>query len=99
LYGNARFGGVQFYLALSINVFYYLQASSKRFSPTRLATTLTSLSPPLPSSHSTGGSGSADGTGTVALSSGAAQQGFIVLETNYRVYAYTGMLLQCQSLL
>ncbi|KAJ8588271.1 transcription factor Tfb2 [Rhizopogon salebrosus TDB-379] len=70
------------------------KASSKRFSPTRLATTLTSLSPPLPSSHSTGGSGSADGTGTVALSSGAAQQGFIVLETNYRVYAYTDNPLQ-----
>ncbi|KAG2145312.1 transcription factor Tfb2 [Suillus bovinus] len=68
--------------------------SSKRFSPTRLATTLTSSSPPLPSSHSTGGSRTADGTGAVALSSGAAQQGFIVLETNYRIYAYTDNPLQ-----
>ncbi|KAL0580864.1 RNA polymerase II transcription factor B 52 kDa subunit [Marasmius crinis-equi] len=45
---------------------------SRRFSPTRLATTLTSSSPDLPSS------------------TGASSTGFIVLETNYRVYAYTG---------
>ncbi|KAG1845318.1 transcription factor Tfb2-domain-containing protein [Suillus subalutaceus] len=64
------------------------KTSSKRFSPTRLATTLTS------SSHSTGGSRTADGTGAVTLSSGAAQQGFIVLETNYRIYAYTDNPLQ-----
>lgn len=70
------------------------KTSSKRFSPTRLATTLTSSSPPLPSSHSTGGSHTADGTGAVALSSGAVQQGFIVLETNYRIYAYTDNPLQ-----
>lgn len=70
------------------------KTSSKRFSPTRLATTLTSSSPPLPSSHSTGGSRTADGAGAVALSSGAAQQGFIVLETNYRIYAYTDNPLQ-----
>lgn len=70
------------------------KTSSKRFSPTRLATTLTSSSPPLPSSHSTGGSHTADGAGAVALSSGAAQQGFIVLETNYRIYAYTDNPLQ-----
>jgi len=49
--------------------------SSRRFSPTRLATTLTSSSPPLPTS-----------TGT----SSGPQEGFIILETNYRVYAYTG---------
>ncbi|OBZ72575.1 RNA polymerase II transcription factor B subunit 2 [Grifola frondosa] len=51
-------------------------ATSRRFSPTRLATTLTSSSPPLPTS--TGGGGSSSQT-----------QGFIVLETNYRLYAYT----------
>ncbi|KAI0342925.1 transcription factor Tfb2 [Trametopsis cervina] len=51
--------------------------SSKRFSPTRLATTLTSSSPPLPT-----GSGS------------GATQGFIILETNYRLYAYTDNPLQ-----
>ncbi|PPQ95459.1 hypothetical protein CVT26_008478 [Gymnopilus dilepis] len=53
--------------------------SSRRFSPTRLATTLTSSSPPLPSS-----------TGT----SSGPQEGFIILETNYRVYAYTDNPLQ-----
>jgi hypothetical protein len=52
-----------------------LQASSRRFSPTRLATTLTSSLPPLPT---------ATGAGD------AKDQGFIVLETNYRLYAYTG---------
>ena len=50
--------------------------TSRRFNPTRLATTLTSSSPPLPTS--------------TAGSSGP-QEGFIILETNYRVYAYTGI--------
>ncbi|KAG7086752.1 hypothetical protein E1B28_002684 [Marasmius oreades] len=50
--------------------------TSRRFSPTRLATTLTSSSPDLPSS------------------TGASSTGFIVLETNYRVYAYTDNPLQ-----
>lgn len=53
--------------------------SSRRFSPTRLSTTLTSSSPPLPTS-----------TGT----SSGPQEGFIILETNYRVYAYTDNPLQ-----
>jgi len=53
--------------------------SSRRFSPTRLATTLTSSSPPLPTA-----------TGT----SSGPQDGFIVLETNYRIYAYTDNPLQ-----
>ncbi|KAL1741910.1 transcription factor Tfb2-domain-containing protein [Schizophyllum fasciatum] len=50
-----------------------------RFSPTRLATTLTSSAPPLPTSS--------------GLTSGP-KEGFIVLETNYRVYAYTDNALQ-----
>ncbi|KAF9532674.1 transcription factor Tfb2-domain-containing protein [Crepidotus variabilis] len=53
--------------------------TSRRFSPTRLATTLTSASPPLPTS-----SGNSSGP----------QEGFIILETNYRVYAYTDNPLQ-----
>ncbi|KAF7796029.1 hypothetical protein EIP86_007198 [Pleurotus ostreatoroseus] len=53
---------------------------SKRFSPTRLATTLTSSSPPLPT---------ASGGGSQAQA-----QGFIILETNYRLYAYTDNPLQ-----
>ncbi|KAF8629954.1 hypothetical protein AX17_005520 [Amanita inopinata Kibby_2008] len=53
--------------------------SSRRFSPTRLATTLTSSSPLLPTSAGT---------------SSGPQEGFIVLETNYRLYAYTDNPLQ-----
>lgn len=53
-----------------------MQGSSRRFSPTRLATTLTSSAPPLPT--------------TGATNTGTTTQGFIVLETNYRLYAYTG---------
>ncbi|KDQ59131.1 hypothetical protein JAAARDRAFT_175874 [Jaapia argillacea MUCL 33604] len=56
------------------------KASSRRFSPTRLSTTLTSSLPPLPTSASTG--------------TGTQDQGFIVLETNYRLYAYTDNPLQ-----
>lgn len=52
-----------------------IQATPRRFSPTRLATTLTSSLPPLPTATGVGG---------------AKGEGFIVLETNYRVYAYTG---------
>ncbi|KAJ3555340.1 hypothetical protein NM688_g2633 [Phlebia brevispora] len=53
---------------------------SKRFSPTRLATTLTSSSPPLPTASGGGSQGQ--------------NQGFIILETNYRLYAYTDNPLQ-----
>jgi transcription initiation factor TFIIH subunit 4 len=52
------------------------QPKSRRFSPTRLGTTLTSSSPPLPT--------------TTGASSGPSDE-FIVLETNYRIYAYTGI--------
>ncbi|KAI0044282.1 transcription factor Tfb2 [Auriscalpium vulgare] len=58
------------------------KANSRRFCPTRLATTLTSSLPPLPTAAGTG-----------AGSSGQAQ-GFIILETNYRLYAYTDNPLQ-----
>ncbi|KIM57435.1 hypothetical protein SCLCIDRAFT_16985 [Scleroderma citrinum Foug A] len=68
------------------------KGSSKRFSPTRLATTLTSLSPPLPTSSGSSGPGSS-GT-AVTLTSSAGPQGFIILETNYRIYAYTDNPLQ-----
>ncbi|KAJ3490853.1 hypothetical protein NLI96_g1137 [Meripilus lineatus] len=54
--------------------------SSRRFNPTRLATTLTSSAPPLPT--------------VSATNTGATTQGFIVLETNYRLYAYTDNPLQ-----
>jgi transcription initiation factor TFIIH subunit 4 len=69
------------------------QAGSRRFSPTRLATTLTSSSPPLPTTHTPGADG-ARGPSGPGGAAGAADAGFIVLETNYRVYAYTDSALQ-----
>ncbi|KLO17254.1 transcription factor Tfb2 [Schizopora paradoxa] len=57
------------------------KATSRRFYPTRLATTLTSSLPPLPTATGTAGSG-------------AQAQGYIILETNYRLYAYTDNPLQ-----
>lgn len=57
--------------------------------PTRLATTLTSDSPALPNTSTT----QTSTTGTVSASSDAAstanEKGYIILETNYRLYAYT----------
>lgn len=63
------------------------QSKSRRFHPTRLATTLTSALPSLiPSTHA-----SRPAADTAAQGSGAPdQQGFIIIETNYRLYAYTG---------
>jgi len=58
------------------------KSSSRRFYPTRLATTLTSSLPALPAS-SKGGSG---------------EDGFVILETNYRLYAYTDNPLQISVL-
>lgn len=51
---------------------YQRKSTSRRFYPTRLATTLTSSATPL-----VGGEG------------GDEERGFCILETNYRVYAYT----------
>lgn len=58
------------------------KATPRRYSPTRLATTLTSSLPPLPTATGAGGAGGSGG------------EGFIVLETNYRIYAYTDNPLQ-----
>ena len=73
---------------------YQPNAASTTFSPSRLATTLTSSMPPMPSSGPAPGSGSeaaeASGGGNGSWGSGTSGQGFIVLETNYRLYAYTG---------
>ncbi|KAF8589900.1 transcription factor Tfb2 [Ramaria rubella] len=59
--------------------------SSKKFNPTRLATTLTSSSPPLPITS---------GAGALMQATGSSSEGFIILETNYRLYAYTDNPLQ-----
>lgn len=64
-------------------IVYQRKASSDRFYPTRLATTLTSES---------GGLRSASQTMDMATGADKADdegKGFVIVETNYRVYAYT----------
>lgn len=63
--------------------------SSQRFFPTRLATTLTSDSSALANSGNF--SSSSLRSGGAPLSEGS---GFILIETNYRIYAYTNSPLQ-----
>ncbi|PUU82205.1 transcription factor Tfb2-domain-containing protein [Tuber borchii] len=67
-------------------IVYQRKSSSDRFYPTRLATTLTSES---------GGLRSASASMSSAMVKDAEEgKGFIILETNYRVYAYTNSPLQ-----
>lgn len=61
------------------------QASSQRYYPTRLATSLTSEAANIRSA--------AAGLNT-ALSKANGTDGFVIIETNYRIYAYTGMCLR-----
>lgn len=61
--------------------------SSKRFYPTRLATSLTSSAPPLLPTNSSS-----------SFTSASNNKRFIVLETNYRLYAYTSNPLQISIL-
>lgn len=69
-------------------IIYRHTPQSKRYYPTRLATTLTSDSPALPNSSLTNNTSS--GTKPAATSQNIeAEKGYIIVETNYRVYAYT----------
>lgn len=68
-------------------IIYQETPEATRFYPTRLATTLTSDS----SALGTPGSGSLTGPGG---QSGGPSSGFIIIETNYRLYAYTSSPLQ-----
>jgi transcription initiation factor TFIIH subunit 4 len=65
----------------AMGIVYRSSKNATVFYPTRLATTLTS--------DSGGLSTSGDSTG-----SSSANQGFIIIETNYRLYAYTNSLIQ-----
>ena len=58
-----------------------------RYYPTRLATTLTSDAPALPNSSLTSTTTSLSNTGEAGASEG--EKGYIIVETNYRLYAYT----------
>ncbi|GJJ09372.1 hypothetical protein Clacol_003594 [Clathrus columnatus] len=70
------------------------QSSIRRFFPTRLSTTLTSSSSPLPTVPGTlNGLGGTLTKGPIGTT-GTTSEGFIILETNYRLYAYTDNPLQ-----
>jgi len=69
----------------AMGIVYRSSKESRTFYPTRLATTLTSESGALPGSD----------TATSEKSDSKAQnKGFIIVETNYRLYAYTNSLIQ-----
>lgn len=59
------------------------------FYPTRLSTTLTSNAPPLVTADAY-----KSGAGAATPAAASQEQGYVVLETNYRVYAYTSNPLQ-----
>jgi transcription initiation factor TFIIH subunit 4 len=72
----------------AMGIVYRSSKDAKTFYPTRLATTLTSESGGLSTSTSDNTPAGAEGT------SASANQGFIIVETNYRLYAYTNSLIQ-----
>jgi transcription initiation factor TFIIH subunit 4 len=69
-----------------MGIIYQRKSNSRRFYPTRLATTLTSDAGALRSVTS--------GLDTDGGTESRAAKGFIVIETNYRLYAYTSSTLQ-----
>ena len=70
----------------AMGIVYRSSKESRTFYPTRLATTLTSDSGALP--------GSDIATTSKPDTSKAQNKGFIIVETNYRLYAYTNSLIQ-----
>jgi transcription initiation factor TFIIH subunit 4 len=70
-------------------IIYRRTPESSRYYPTRLATTLTSDSPSLPNTSLTSTSLSAVPTGPNAVPPPETGKGYIIVETNYRLYAYT----------
>ncbi|KAJ4354930.1 RNA polymerase II transcription factor B 52 kDa subunit [Ascochyta clinopodiicola] len=83
-YSTSTLSPTQLHMLDDLSAMGIVYRSSKNatvFYPTRLATTLTS--------DSGGLSTSGDSTG-----SSSANQGFIIIETNYRLYAYTNSLIQ-----
>lgn len=71
----------------AFGIVYRASDKSSSFYPTRLAVTLTSSSSALTSSNTISNSLTDSGRG-------AQSKGFIIIETNYRLYAYTSSLLQ-----
>ncbi|KAF2473156.1 RNA polymerase II transcription factor B subunit 2 [Lindgomyces ingoldianus] len=79
----------------AFGIVYRSSKTSSTFYPTRLATTLTSDSGALSFSTSNAKSDSEDLTSSgTGATRGSASKGYIIIETNYRLYAYTSSLLQ-----
>lgn len=70
-------------------IVYILNTGSTCYYPTRLATTLTSDTPALLNNALTATTVTAGTTTNAAIQANANEKGFIILETNYRLYAYT----------
>ncbi|KAL2022444.1 hypothetical protein VTK56DRAFT_5273 [Thermocarpiscus australiensis] len=87
---------------VDFGLIYIPREDTRQYFPTRLATTLTSSASALRSVSSgfaaattnTAGDASSLGMTPAALSDSAASRGSIIIETNYRVYAYTSSPLQ-----
>lgn len=72
----------------AMGIVYRSSKDSRTFYPTRLATTLTSESGALP------GSNISSSSSNKTQDSKVQSKGFIIVETNYRLYAYTNSLIQ-----
>jgi transcription initiation factor TFIIH subunit 4 len=68
---------------------YRRSPDSTRYYPTRLATTLTSDAPALPNNTMVASASAAKSASADPLAASANDRGYIILETNYRLYAYT----------
>lgn len=75
----------------AMGIVYRSSKDSRTFYPTRLATTLTSESGALPGSNI---SSSQSGGQSQQQDNKVQPKGFIIVETNYRLYAYTNSLIQ-----
>jgi len=81
-------------------IIYWRGSGSDRYYPTRLATTLTSDSSALPNSSLTSTTVTTTAVGGNMTAPAESEKGYIILETNYRLYAYTSspLLIQIISL-
>lgn len=70
-------------------IIYRRTPDSSRYYPTRLATTLTSDSPALPNTSLTSAPLSVTPTAGNMAAPPETEKGYIIVETNYRLYAYT----------
>lgn len=97
-YSKANLTATQIHMLEDLTDFgliYQTSSASERFYPTRLATTLTSDASALAHSASFSTSMGRSQIGySASLRANDESQGFILIETNYRIYAYTSSPLQ-----